>query len=288
MNDIPTVLRSDYFFDSGMTDYTALFDGVSAVWEIVCNLQKTTIADRITRERCGAVQGGIPAGLNVSGSVEVRVAPGASAGPNVFISGEGGIVCIDEGAAVLPGVVISTGSNAVYIGRGAEVGPNAHLDAFRGSICVGEAAKLRQGAYIREISLIGRKAIVGNSCEVKCAIIGPEAEVPHFNYIGDSVLGHKAHTGAGVKLSNVKVLPDPAGSGTVKIRHNGKTYDTGMRKFGAILGDRSQVGCNSVTNPGTLIGRNAIIYSGSSAAGFIPSNTVVKLRQTLESAGLRT
>ncbi len=288
MNNIPDVFRPGYFFDPGLMDYEALIEGVSAVWEIVRNLQKTTIADRIARERCGAVRGGVPTGLHVSGSVEVRIAPGASAGPNVFISGEGGTVCIDEGAKVLPGVVISAGSNAVYIGHGAEVGPNAHIDASRGSICVGEAAKLRQGAYIRELSLIGRKAVVGNSCEVKCAIIGPEAEVPHFNYVGDSVLGHKAHTGAGVKLSNVKVLPDPAGSGTVKIRHEGATYDTGMRKFGAILGARSQIGCNSVTNPGTLVGKNAIIYSGSSVTGFIPSNTVVKLRQTIESAELRT
>ncbi len=287
MNIIPQILRPDYFLDLKLMDYLDLFEGVSGVWEIVRNLQKKTIAEKITRDRCAAVRSSNSSEPHISGKVEVRMAHGAIVGPNVFIAGEGGMVCIDEGAELLPGVMISTGGNAVYIGRGAKVGPNAHIDASNGAICVGEAAHLRQGAYIRELSLIGKKAVVGNSCEIKCALIGPEAEAPHFNYVGDSIFGFKAHTGAGVKISNFKVMPDPSKTGTVKIRHEGIIYDTGMRKFGAILGDCAQVGCNSVTNPGTLIGKNSVVYSGSSVSGFIPGNTVIKLRQPFESADLR-
>ncbi len=287
MSTVPEVLRPEYFFDLERMEYKELFEGVSYVWEIVKKMQDGSTVDELTRRRCEAVSHAGENPTDVMGSVEVRIAAGAAVGPRVAISGDGGLVCIDAEAQVRPGTMIIAGKNAIYIGRGAKVGPNAHLDATKGSICVGEKATLRQGSYLRELSLIATKATVGNSCEVKCALIGPEAEVPHFNYVGDSVFGYKAHTGAGVKISNLKITPDPNKVNTVKVRYEGQVYDTGMRKFGVILGDRAQVGCNSVANPGTFVGKNTLIYTGSNIVGLIPANTIVKLRQTFERVELR-
>jgi bifunctional N-acetylglucosamine-1-phosphate-uridyltransferase/glucosamine-1-phosphate-acetyltransferase GlmU-like protein len=183
--------------------------------------------------------------------------------------------------------MIVAGKNAVYIGKGATVGPNAHIDAAKGSVCVGAKVTMRQGSYLRELCLIASKATIGNSCEIKCALIGPEAEVPHFNYVGDSILGYKAHMGAGVKISNLKITPDPKKVNTVKVRYEGANYDSGMRKLGVILGDKAQLGCNTVTNPGTFVGKNVLVYSNSSVVGFIPTNRIVKLRQTMEESELK-
>ena len=288
MSTVPEVLRPEYYFDLDLMEYRELFDGVGCVWEVVKKMQDSDIIDQITRTRCAAVADAGESPATVQGAVDVRIASGCAVGPSVVITGDGGIVCIDEGAQIRPGTMIIAGGNAVYIGAGAKVGPNAHIDATKGSVCVGGKATLRQGSYLRELSLIATKATIGNSCEIKCALIGVEAEVPHFNYVGDSVFGFKAHTGAGVKISNLKITPDPKKVNTVKVRYEGKVYDTGMRKFGVILGDRGQVGCNSVANPGTFVGKNALIYTGSNVVGLIPANTIVKLRQTFEHAELRS
>ncbi len=287
LNTIPKVLRPGYFFDLARIEYTELFDGVSAVWDVVKKMQDKATVDRMTRGRCDAVTDSGQHAADVLGSVQVRIAPEARVGPRVAIAGDGGLVCIDAEAEVRPGTMIIAGKNAVYIGPRAKVGPNAHLDATKGSICVGDNATLRHGAYLRELSLISSKATIGNSSEIKCALIGPDAEVPHFNYVGDSIFGYKAHTGAGVKISNLKITPDPNKVNTVKVRYDGHVYDTGMRKFGIILGDHAQIGCNSVANPGTFVGKHSLIYSGSNVIGFIPQHTIVKLRQTFEYADLR-
>lgn len=287
MSKIPEVLKPSYFFDLESMEYQELFENVSFVWEVIKKMQEGAPVDQLTRAKCEVVSGSGEKPADISGSVEVRIAEGAKVGPYVVISGDGGLVCIDKGAQVRPGTMIIAGKNAVYIGPGAKIGPNAHLDATKGSICVGEKSTLRQSSYLRELALIGTKATIGNSCEIKCALIGREAEVPHFSYVGDSIFGYKAHTGAGVKISNLKITPDPEKVNTVKVQYNGETYDTGMRKFGAILGDHAQLGCNSVANPGTFIGKNSLVYSGSNIIGFIPENTIVKLRQTFERADLR-
>ena len=268
-------------------EHAELFEGASAVWDVLKKMQDKTPVDRITRDRCESVTHSGQGAAEILGSLEVRIAAGARVGPRVAIAGDGGLVCVDAEADVRPGTMIIAGNNAVYIGPGAKVGPNAHLDATKGSICVGEKATLRQAAYLRELSLVSSKATIGNSSEIKCSLIGPEAEVPHFNYVGDSIFGYKAHTGAGVKISNLKITPDPNKMNTVKVRYDGEVYDTGLRKFGIILGDHAQIGCNSVANPGTFVGKHSLIYSGSNVIGFIPENTIVKLRQTFERAELR-
>jgi NDP-sugar pyrophosphorylase family protein len=173
-----------------------------------------------------------------------EVSPKATVGEQVFI---------DEGAVVEPGAVIK---GPAWIGRGSHV---------------------RSGAYIRENVIVGEKCVLGNSCEFKNCVLFDNCEVPHFNYVGDAILGYKAHLGAGVILSNVKL-----DRMEVVVVHEGQRIATGLRKFSAIIGDHAEIGCNSVVNPGTLVGRNTIIYPLSSVNGIIPANSLVKLRQMQE------
>ncbi len=286
MSVIPDMLRSEYFFDVNLVEYKEIFDDVSYVWEIVRKIQAGEFINRLARSGCQAVSVSELNGFNVNGSFEGRIANGSVIGPGVVVSGAGGVLCVDKGAEIKPGTFINVGTNAVYIGCGARVGPNAHLDAVKGSIYISANVELRQCSYVRECSVISAGAVIGNSCEIKSSFIGLDAEVPHFNYVGDSVLGSKAHLGAGAKISNLKIMPDPEKADTVKIRYEGQTWDTGLRKMGAILGDNVQIGCNAVTNPGSIIGKNVFVYAGSNVSGFIPSNTVVKLRQVFERTGL--
>ena len=129
-------------------------------------------------------------------------------------------------------------------------------------ICCG--AELRPGAYIRGPVLVGKNAVVGNSTEVKNAVLFDGVSIPHFNYVGDSVLGAMSHLGAGAILSNVRLDTQH-----ITIKHAGIKIETGLRKFGALVGDNVQIGCNAVINPGTIIGRNAFIYPLKNAGGVI-------------------
>lgn len=156
----------------------------------------------------------------------------------------------------------------VWVHKTASVAPTAFLGE---GIIIGAYAQVRHCAYLRESALIGKGAVVGNSTEVKNAILFDKVEVPHFNYVGDSVLGYKAHTGAGVVLSNFR-----SDHGPVPVHHKGERVETGLRKFGAILGDGADVGCNSVLNPGTVIGRNTVVYPLSMVRGTVAADSIYK------------
>lgn len=164
-------------------------------------------------------------------------------------------------------------SGAVFIGQGTIIEQGAMI---KGPAWIGEGCEIRNGCYIRENVIVGSGCVVGNSCELKNSILLDEVQVPHFNYVGDSILGFRAHLGAGVILSNVRldrseiIVPDP----------QGKLFPTGLRKFGAVIGDRAEIGCNSVINPGSLIGRNAVLYPGTQWRGPLPANRIVKTLQT--------
>lgn len=159
----------------------------------------------------------------------------------------------------------------VFIDEGTVIEANTLI---RGPAYIGKDCEVRSGAYIRGNFIAGNGCIIGNSCEFKNAILFDEAAVPHFSYVGDSVLGHKAHLGAGVTLSNMKVV-----SGNVEVSFDGERIDSGLRKFGAIIGDRAEIGCNCVLNPGSVIGRNSILYPNLSWRGVCPPDSVVKLKQ---------
>ena len=156
----------------------------------------------------------------------------------------------------------------VLIGEGTIVEPGALI---KGPAIIGTNCQIRHNAYIRENVIIGDGCVVGNSSELKNSLLFNGAQVPHYNYVGDSILGHKAHVGAGVIASNLKSLP-----GNVTVTADGRTIDTGLRKFGALIGDHAEVGCNAVLNPGSIIGRGAVVYPGVNWRGVLPPNSIAK------------
>ena len=159
-------------------------------------------------------------------------------------------------------------SEGVYIHKTAKIAPTASIT---GPCIICKDAELRQCAFVRGKAIIGEGAVLGNSCEIKNAILFNKVQVPHFNYIGDSVLGFKAHTGAGAVTSNVK-----QDKTLVTVLYEGKRIETGLKKFGAILGDNVEVGCNSVLNPGTVVGKGSNVYPLSMVRGFVPANSIYK------------
>jgi len=158
----------------------------------------------------------------------------------------------------------------VYIGEGTVVEYGAMI---KGPAIIGRNCQIRHNAYIREDVIIGDNCVIGNSCEFKTVLLFNNANVPHFSYVGDSILGHKAHLGAGVKISNVKLVP-----GNITVEKDGIPFDTGLRKFGALVGDHAEVGCNSVLNPGSILGRGSVIYPNTFWRGILPANMIVKNR----------
>ncbi len=158
----------------------------------------------------------------------------------------------------------------VFIGEGTVVEEGAMI---KGPAIIGKNCEIRHGAYIRDNVIIGDNCVIGNSSEIKHSILFNGCQVPHFNYVGDSILGHKAHLGAGAKISNVKLVP-----GNIFVEMEGKPFDTGLRKFGALLGDFAEIGCNSVLNPGSIIGRKSIIYPNTNWRDILPDNMIVKNR----------
>ncbi len=156
----------------------------------------------------------------------------------------------------------------VWIGEGTVVEDGAMI---KGPAIIGRNCEIRHNAYIRENVVVGDNCVVGNACELKNALLFNHAVVPHFNYVGDSILGFKAHLGAGVKISNVKLVP-----GNVMVEMEGKPFDTGLRKFGALLGDGAEVGCNTVLNPGSIIGRGSVLYPNTNWRGILPAHMLVK------------
>lgn len=159
-------------------------------------------------------------------------------------------------------------SPQVWVHKEATVAPTA----FIGAPCIiGKGTEVRHCAFIRGSALIGENCVVGNSTEVKNAIIFDNVQIPHYNYVGDSILGYKSHLGAGSITSNVK-----SDKTLVKIKYEGEVIETGLKKFGAMVGDGVEVGCNSVLNPGTVIGKNSNIYPLSSVRGIVKENCIFK------------
>ncbi|MGA3143396.1 MAG: DapH/DapD/GlmU-related protein [Verrucomicrobiota bacterium] len=156
----------------------------------------------------------------------------------------------------------------VFIGEGTVIEDGAMI---KGPAIIGKNCQIRHNAYLRENVIIGDDCVVGNSTEIKNSLLFNHAVAPHFNYVGDSILGHKAHLGAGVKISNFKMFP-----GNIEVEMDGQPFDTGLRKFGALLGDGAEVGCNAVLNPGSILGRGAVVYPNVFWRGILPANMIAK------------
>ena len=156
----------------------------------------------------------------------------------------------------------------VWIARSAKVAPTAFIN---GPAIIGKDAEVRHCAFIRGNAIVGEGAVVGNSTELKNVILFNKVQVPHYNYVGDSVLGYKSHMGAGSITSNVK-----SDKKLVVVKSENEAIETGLKKFGAMLGDNVEVGCGSVLNPGTVIGPNSNIYPLSSVRGIVPAGSIYK------------
>ncbi len=156
----------------------------------------------------------------------------------------------------------------IWIAKSAKVFPSAYIG---GPAIIDEEAEIRHCAFIRGSAIVGKGAVVGNSTELKNVVLFNKVQVPHYNYVGDSILGFKAHMGAGSITSNVK-----SDKTLVVVKAGEETFETGLKKFGAMLGDNVEVGCNSVLNPGTVIGKNTNIYPTSMVRGVIPPESIYK------------
>ena len=163
-------------------------------------------------------------------------------------------------------------SPEVWVHKTAKIAPTAYLGA---PWLIGAGPEVRHCAFVRGSALVGENCVVGNSVELKNVILFDNVQVPHYNYVGDSILGYKAHMGAGSVTSNVK------SDKTLVVVRIGEGIPTGLKKFGAMVGDFVEVGCNSVLNPGTVIGRNSNVYPVSSVRGVIPDNSIYKAENNI-------
>ncbi len=174
---------------------------------------------------------------------------------------------LEIGPKLDPEIYEKKGEN-IWISKSANVMPSAYI---KGPAIIGEEAEIRHCAFIRGNAIVGNNAVVGNSTELKNVILFNKVQVPHYNYVGDSILGYKAHMGAGSITSNVK-----SDKKLVVVKDGDKTIETELKKFGAMIGDNVEIGCGSVLNPGTVVGRNTNVYPLSSVRGVLPENRIYK------------
>lgn len=168
----------------------------------------------------------------------------------------------------LPEEIYEKRGEDIWVAKNAEVAPTACLN---GPLIIDEEAEIRHCAFVRGNAIVGKGAVVGNSTELKNVVLFNKVQVPHYNYVGDSVLGFKSHMGAGSITSNVK-----SDKTLVVVKNGEEKIETGLKKMGAMLGDHVEVGCNSVLNPGTVIGRNSNVYPTSCVRGVIPAGHIFK------------
>lgn len=174
---------------------------------------------------------------------------------------------IEIGKTLDPDVYEQRGEN-IWVAKSAKIFPSAYLG---GPLIICEDAEVRHCAFIRGSAIVGKGAVVGNSTELKNSILFDGVQVPHYNYIGDSILGYKSHTGAGTITSNLK-----SDKSLVTVMCDGEKVKTNVKKFGAMLGDFVEVGCNSVLNPGSVVGRNTNVYPLSFVRGYVEENSIYK------------
>lgn len=168
----------------------------------------------------------------------------------------------------LPGELYEEKGENIWIAKSAKVAPTACLN---GPLIIDEEAEIRHCAFVRGNAIVGKEAVVGNSTELKNVVLFNKVQVPHYNYVGDSILGYKSHMGAGSITSNVK-----SDKTLVTVKGSEVCIETGLKKMGAMLGDYVEVGCNSVLNPGTVIGRESNVYPTSMVRGVVPPHSIYK------------
>jgi acetyltransferase-like isoleucine patch superfamily enzyme len=258
------------FFDLEDFEHKALFADVQYVWEALVNL-KTYLTEGLA-PNVAHLSGSMLSksqvlwnGQIIDQGFEIEHGDATKGNLRVFRKGDE-----LEGASVLHAGAILFDSN-ICIGEGTVVEPGALI---KGPTIIGHNTEIRQGAYVRGNCLIGNGCVVGHTTEVKTSIMLDGAKAGHFAYIGDSILGNDVNLGAGTKLANLKIVDVE-----MKLRVEGRTYTTGLKKLGAILGDHVETGCNSVTSPGTLLGKASLVYPCVNVpGGYYPSRSVIGMR----------
>ena len=260
----------DFFPSGDLAPLEDLFELNRPVWEALARLKGTL--REIISPNLGRVPTGVPLPETLvlyEGEVipgrEVEITFGDATREGLEVSYRGRVL---HGASVLcAGAVFM--DREVELGRGVLVEPGALI---RGPSIIGDCTEVRQGAYVRGHCFVGRGCVVGHTTEIKGSIMLDGAKAGHFAYLGDSILGRRVNLGAGTKLANLKLT-----RGTVRVRVGGELVDTGLRKMGAVLGDGVQTGCNSVTNPGTLLGPESLVLPGVTAGpGLLPPRSIVR------------
>ncbi len=263
------MLRPESLFDLEGHKLKGLFDNVEYVWEGLKNLKdyiKNNLNSNISEIRKG----------KSFIDQDIVIFEGTVLRSGFTIDTAKAIVTMDgkilKGATIIYAGV-SLMDDEIYIGPGTVLESGALI---KGPTIIGDNTEVRQGAYIRGNVLVGDKCVVGHTTEMKSAVMLGESKAGHFAYIGDSILG-KVNLGAGTKLANLKIIESK-----VVLNIDGKKYETGLRKFGAILADGVETGCNSVTTPGSILGKNTLLYPNSTARGYYSPNSIIKLKQNQE------
>ncbi len=268
------MLEPKDFFDLEENPFSGLFENVEYVWEALKNI-KGYIRENIKPNVAALRKDGSIVNKTIvlyegeiitSGFV---LEPGDASKGKFIVRRDGKIL---SGASVIyAGVALM--DDEIQIGNGTVIEPGALI---KGPTIILDNTEVRQGAYIRGNVMVGNGCVVGHTTEMKSSVMLGQSKAGHFAYIGDSILG-KVNLGAGTKLANLKIVESQ-----IILNINGKKYETGLKKFGAILGDGVETGCNTVTTPGTLLGRNVLVYPNTTARGYYPPDVIIKLRQSQE------
>lgn len=265
------MLSAADFFELEGNPLRKLFDDTEFVWEALGNIKSylgSNLEPNVREVRAGKSQ--------VAQTTVLHNNQVISDGFEIDLSGKKPVIMINgtiaEGASV-----IHAGSflmdDDIYIGKNTVIEPSALI---KGPALIGDSTEVRHGAYIRGDVIVGNDCVVGHTTEMKSAVMLGGSKAGHFAYIGDSILG-KVNLGAGTKLANLKLIDSP-----VVLKIDSRVYQTGLRKFGAIIADGVETGCNSVTTPGTLLARDVLLYPNVTARGYYHPGSVVKVKQPKE------
>lgn len=264
------MVKAKDFFDLKEYTHKEVFADLAFVWEALVRLKsfiKKNLVSNVTMPSYGMLPMTCVLwnGQVLEDDFEIEGGDATKGELKVFRKGKELV-----GASVLYSGAVLFDSD-IYIGEGTVVEPGALI---KGPSIIGNHTEVRQGAYLRGDCLIGDRCVVGHTTEVKHSIMLDDAKAGHFAYIGDSILGNYVNLGAGTKLANLKIVDVE-----MKIRVEEKVYETGLRKFGAILGDHTETGCNSVTSPGTLLGKASLVYPCVNIpGGFYPERSIVGIK----------
>ncbi|UCE83393.1 MAG: glucose-1-phosphate thymidylyltransferase [Deltaproteobacteria bacterium] len=263
------MLVAEDFFDLNNWAHPELFAGDDPVWQVFGrlkshlakvlqpNLEELGRSGPMLRETVVLYEG-----ERLTTGFDLR--PGDATKGSFQVIRDGKV--LEEATVLYAGSCLMDGD--IFIGPGSVVEPGALI---KGPTIIGSYCEIRQGAYLRGHCLVGDRCVIGHTTEIKHSVMLDGAKAGHFAYIGDSILGNRTNLGAGTKLANLKIIDTP-----VSVKVGDKRYDTGLRKFGAIIGDDTETGCNSVTNPGTLLGRRCLVYPAVSVrSGYYPDRSIV-------------